>query len=157
MVIQRERIGFRVALIVHHLLILSCCSGIYLMDPYMLHFYARNSLIESTTVFLHLRNFGKAMGNATLYYVGGLGTLFVYPLLRVLIPIISVVSMLSNYVIYETFIDNEGVVTVCIFNGFVFVMSLYYSVFVLWEKPGNIYLLKRAKASSANCCVYKEE
>ena len=31
MVIQRERIGFRVALIVHHLLILSCCSGIYLM------------------------------------------------------------------------------------------------------------------------------
>jgi len=159
MVIQRERIGFRVALIVHHLLILSCCSGIYLMDPYMLHFYARNSLIESTTVFLHIRNFGKAMGNATLYYVGGLATLFIYPLLRVCIPISSVVAILHNYDIYETFIDNGGVLTVLIFNAFVFAMSLYYSLFVLWKKPNNIYILKSSKVPSAssNCCVYKVE
>lgn len=142
-VVQRERIKYRITLIVHHILVFSCCSGIFLIDPYLHEFYARNSLIELTTVFLHIRNFAKKTGNATLFFVGGLGTLFIYPLLRVFIPIYC--SYIAYHGVYHLFVDWGGVVTILVFNAFVFAMSLYYSVFVLWATPSSMYILKRTK------------
>ena len=142
-VFQRERVKYRLTLIVHHSLVLSCCSGIFLIDPYIHEFYARNSMIELTTVFLHIRNFAKKTENATMYFVGGLGTLFIYLLFRVFIPIYC--SYIAYHGLYHLFVDWSGVVTILVFNAFVFAMSLYYSVFVLWATPSSMYILKRKK------------
>ena len=40
-VVQRNRIIYRVPLVVHHLLMGAVCSGIYFFDPVMHHHYAR--------------------------------------------------------------------------------------------------------------------
>jgi hypothetical protein len=142
-IFQRQRIKYRVTLIVHHLLVLLCCSGTFLLDPWCHHFYAKTSLIEVSTVFLHLRNFGKMMDNATIYFVGGLGTLITYPLLRIIIP------LRSAYIIYygptDRFLSDSLSRPLLVFNGFVFAMSLYYTVFVLWADPTSIYRLKHKK------------
>merc|ERR1719433_1879177 len=143
-IFQRDRIAYRFTLIVHHVLVFLCSSGIFLLDPYIHIHYARISLIEVTTIFLHLRNFGKRMNSDFLYFVGGFGTLFIYPFLRIVIPIVTVYTWgFSDRLILRVFVSDNGINIVIVFITFVFFMSMYYTVFVLWSKPSSIYKLKR--------------
>jgi len=140
-VFQRERVSFRITLIIHHLLILMCCTGLYLVDPYVQRLYAQNSLIEITTICLQIRNFAKYWESTNWYFVGGLGTLILYPIIRAIVPVYCAYTVL--YGAYGVFVSANTTKVMLAFNAFVFVMSMYYSVFVLWSSPSSIYKLNR--------------
>ena len=138
---QDKPMSTRITMIVHHILALGCCTALYRLDPYLQYIYACNTLVEISTIFLNLRYFGRQLNNATLYLIGGSVSLVIYPLSRSTLTIYCSYTVYTG--LYHLFIGYSGVCVVVACNVFVFFMSLYYSIFVLWANPRAMFRLKR--------------
>ena len=100
-------------------------------------------MIESTTVFLNIRNLGKVMNNPTVYFVGGLCSIILYPVIRIFFCIYC--SYTAYYGVAHVFVGTGCVPVVLTMNGFVFCISIYYTIFELWKDPQRMYRLKQKK------------
>ena len=133
--------SYRIAMLFHHLLSSACSCCIFYIDPYMAYIYALNALIEFSNIFMNLRFFGKSLNNKTMYFIGGLGTLIFYPLTR--IPLTIYCGYLAYFGLLNVFVGKSAVLLILSTNLFIFVLSVYYTVFSLFIKPKRMFLLKQ--------------
>ena len=130
---------FRVVMVIHHIIVSSIEFLLYYLHPFMCYLFAWELLMEIATIFICLRYFGKQFDNKYVYGIGGVGALLLYPGARCPIAIYIVYLGWNGIVPFcDRYFWTLGLIT----SIFVFVLSVYYSIAVIWKNPRKMCFLK---------------
>ena len=138
--------GYRLVMVIHHIF---CCVvqfPVYIVGPSLHILSALGFQCEISNVFMNIAWFAQQCEHEKMYFLGGIGTLFTFPITRVLlIPLLM----------YNFWNLPAGVVPISywwfavIAQWFVLLMSLVYTVHIVTNPKKILNLTQSLKSHEA--------